>query len=242
MANQALTPEQCVICTTLTPEDLSAFDAMLAQDPRRWPKDLWHPLKRPTQLNVKQLSWAVRRLGEHWLANNAGADRLVEHGGPVHPASIEAHYWNHIAAKPESIAILGVPIREERKRRSRVKLAELGPNTLDNIARLGLTIGQTSLQQLERHIRDHPEEFSAAELMKFAELGLKAADIKRVETPGDDGVEAFRQATKPPQRAMPGMVAHEIEGKRRVVRDEGRADRRKYNERARQEGSPLLPA
>jgi hypothetical protein len=32
-----------------------------------------------------------------------------------------------------------------------------------------------------------------------------------------------------------------IEGETRAVVDRGRADRQEYNERARQEGSPLLP-
>lgn len=82
------------------------------------------------------------------------------------------------------------------------------------------------------------------ELWRLADAGQKMAGMvarSKVNVAPPD-LSGFRAgATGLPSQRMGHSRLRVVDGERRPVKDEGRADRKHYNKRARQEGGPLLP-
>lgn len=126
---------------------------------------------------------------------------------------------------------------------------EAGPAVASpgDIAGTTIGLGVWALGVLQERMLDKiaaGEEVSEHDLWRLADAGQKMAGMvarsKLNIAPPD--LSGFRAgASGLPSPRMGGHRVRTVEGERRPVKDEGRADRKHYNARARQEGGPLLP-
>lgn len=114
--------------------------------------------------------------------------------------------------------------------------------------KMGLQAGFRALEMLVQRL-EAPEAPSNALLLQIAHIGKGLAQAQAaIVTKGmrfvmedDDAIGGFMGEDETSPRFGAYRV-RTIEGKRVPVHDEGPADRREYNERAREEGSVELPA
>ena len=117
--------------------------------------------------------------------------------------------------------------------------------------RLGLETGFAALEQLHERMMDTEKPLSNAMLLQIARLGEALAKAQAaIVTKGmrfvmeDDGaIHGFMGSDDEdaPSPRFGSYRVRTIEGVRMAVKDEGPADRMRYNEKAREHGSPLLP-
>lgn len=117
--------------------------------------------------------------------------------------------------------------------------------------KLGLEAGFDALQKLIARMDDPVERPSNALLLQIARIGESLAKAQAaIVTKGmrfvleDDGaIHGFMGSDDEdaPSPRFGSYRVRTIEGVRMAVKDEGPADRMRYNEKAREHGSPLLP-
>lgn len=234
---------QCQVCATLAPGELIELDLILG-DPLRWPATVWGNFPPPSGgLPVSYRRHGAQRMGHEWLLAN-GFDIPKQ------------HLRNHIR--------WDVPLQEvsvdELVQRGLISLSQGGPKSddsepIDPLAYIklynkGIAVGFKGLELLQQRIQalvDQKEDVPLA-LMKLAiDAGLKLAQsqagIKASgKTFGDEDADeddAFRGGSDISPEFQHNRV-RTIEGESRPVADEGFADRQRFNERARQEGSPTI--
>lgn len=124
------------------------------------------------------------------------------------------------------------------------------PVDVASIAGKTIAAGQWALGELiarmeKRLAEENPERpVTDVELWRVVDAGAKMAGVvarsKVTLAPEDlSGFIAGKNGTPSPRFGTTRMRV--IEGEARAVLDYGRADRKRYNRRARQEGGPVLP-
>lgn len=239
------TTSACEVERRLGLEAALEMDAFLA-DPGQWPKAVFEGWKLPPgSVPGNFRSWGATKLGMEWAASR---------GVKVTRMQMERHVAEHVPLlphTPDDIASAGI----ERPPAGQPK-ANLPANiiTYQQVYQLGLGIGYKAIGMLATRIDALEADGKVVPmdlLLKLADLGTKLAtsqasimvrglDLNREK---DDEIEGFRTGSAPlPSQRMGHSRVRVIEGEARPVRDEGPADRAHYNERARLEGSPELPA
>jgi hypothetical protein len=231
----------------MRPQDLLELDALLG-DPARWPASVWGIFKPPEG----GLPASYRRHG----AQRMGRDWLDAHGyGSVTNSALRGHIRYDVAHVPRDVAELyqlGLIRSTHANRR-----IPADPERLDATAALryfnlgiqsGITAHQLLIDRLNGQIErgEQPDSKLLLELVKqgaaFAktQATLQAKGLKFGDK--DDEDDGFRGSDedKPGPRIGHGRERTMEDGTRRHVRDEGPADRAKFNARAEQEGRPPL--
>lgn len=116
--------------------------------------------------------------------------------------------------------------------------------------RLGMETGHRALEILAERIADPTQKPSNTLLLAVAQIGRQLAQAQaaivtrgvRFVLEDDDAISGFIGEDERPSPRFGSYRVRTIEGERRPVRDEGPADRRDHNARAREEGSTELPA
>ncbi|HEY6014248.1 MAG TPA: hypothetical protein VIU37_09575 [Candidatus Limnocylindrales bacterium] len=236
----------CGVCTAVNPIDLIELDTLMG-DPAAWPASVWKTPGFAWQVPKGDLPASYRRFG----AVEMGVEWIRQHGyDEVDRRDVRRHYRfdvPKIAVTPDQLVATGLIARGNTS----TNIARLNPLAYLDYYNTGIEVGLTGLQL----IRDKIAALQAAgeqvplALVKMAidagkSLAMSQASIKARGYPwGDeDDDDGFRAGSAP--EASPRMGSHRvrvIDGEARPVRDRGPADRATYNERARQEGSPLLP-
>lgn len=233
----------CHIEATLGREASLELDIMLA-DPKRWPKAIFEGWQLPPgPMPMSMRSWGGIKVGLEWCRSR---------GFEFTSSQMNRHYREHVpivpytpddfVAKGAETAKTGLPAVPD------------DPITYMQVYQNGLRVGNRALDLLQRRVdeliaddKDVPTQL----LLKLADLGTKLAtsqasimargmDLSRQQ---DDEIEGFRAGSAPlPSERLGHHRIRVIEGEPRPVADQGPADRAKYNERAKQEGSPTLPS
>lgn len=236
----------CRICDTLPADQLVELDLLMA-DPRRWPRTAWRIFDPPKGV----LPASYRRYG----AVNVGRDWLTAHGWTFSNLVIRRHYRFDVplvAIDPAELVHRGLIAGSDGR------VAGPVPEPLDATAFLryyneGIKLGIQGLELLTKRVQkliDTEQEVPLALIKQIVDTGAKLAmsqaSIKAAGKGfgGDDGDENEGFRIGAGDDASP-RIGHSrvrtIDGERVPVVDEGPADRADYNERARQEGRPLLP-
>lgn len=233
-----------MVCETVPVAERVELDTLMS-DPALWPANVWGDFKPPEGLlPPRYRSWGAVGVGLNWLDTHGypgiGHDRL------------ERHYRNHVPVVPYVREVLeerGIvaPMTEkpDLTKYDALRFLQLYAN--------GIELGLKALDVLRARIAKYEEtgaEVPLALLKLMLDQGVKLAlsqasiraSGKMIHDPGDED-DDFRKAVVPEPGPRFGEARlREIEGEVRPVRDGGRADRMAYNERAKQEGGPLLPA
>lgn len=244
MANQTL--GRCMVEERLTGEQVLELDLLLA-DPQRWPKALFEGWQLPSgSLPATMRSWGAIQLGIAWCE---------ERGIPMPKRGMQHHYDKHVVVLPYTPDDLVVRGEAESPVAPTTRaVVPAGPSTYIDLYRKGIAVGIKALdlllsrvEKMEQENKDIPIDL----LMNLGNLGTKLAtsqagivsrgfDLARQK---EEELEGFRAGSAP--EVSPRFGDHRvrvIEGEARPIVDRGRADRRAYNERAEQDGSPPLPA
>ncbi len=234
---------RCAVCDSLSAEDLASLDVLMG-DPSRWPRSMWGELGIPEKFTPQVRVFGAVALGVGFLA---------ERGINLSKETVRRHYAEHVPiAAPDYDALVerGV-IAVAGETSTPVNGATLNPYRFLEFYNKGLEVGMKGLELLLARIEtyEHSGETVPDSLLKLAldtskALALSQANIRakgqRIEPEESD--EDFRAASAPkPSERMGHARVRVIEGERRAVTDSGRADRKTYNKRARQEGAPVLP-
>lgn len=239
-------PGTCKICD-IEPQHLIELNLLLA-DPRYWPRTVFEGIDLPKGLMPPRYRlWGAAKLGEEWLK---------EHGYSVNRVALRRHINRHV---PWTGADLSDPVVQGAMVEANNHLVNGAPATITaaNFRRYydkGIAVGERGLDLLLRKVEEAEKngvELPTDLLLKLADLGAKLASsaanlaVKGVELERnkEQEIEGFRAGAGPlPSRPAKHHRIHVIEGEARPVVDEGRADRREHNERAREEGGVELPA
>lgn len=237
----------CGVCKLLTSAEVAELNAILA-DPAQWPKNILAEWNIPKGvLPGKMRSWGAVATCQDWLA---------QHGYPaVSRRVVEGHinrHVVHVVRSDEEMVQLGRMVKPDAE-----PTLALMPTARANLFVDYYALGiQMSLYALEKMKRDLAEAEAAGEkvdkrtLWQLIDLGAKlsmsqASMLSRgtkVEDQGDS-MAGFRAGDAPlPSQKFGDHRIRTIEGVTRPVTDRGPADRREYNERAEQEGSPKFDA
>lgn len=235
----------CSVCT-LPDEQLLALNLILA-DPNQWPKTIFEGIKLPKgALPAGYRLWGAMRMAQEWVK---------EQGLVINEKALRKHYNNHVVQVPASathFAEQGMISAAD----SRLARPDLGmtPVRFRDFYSKGVELGQKGLnlllakiEKMQQEDKDVPVDL----LLKAAEIGTKlATSAAQLEMRGfelerhrEEETEGFRAGSMPlPSDRLGHHRIRVIEGVARPVTDEGRADRREYNERAEEEGQATLPA
>jgi len=218
---------------------------LLMGDPNNWPAAVFAGLNVPKGLLPP--SW--RRWGAIRLAKQWGSD----HGLVFADKSLRVHYHRHVHQFPQNVFDIAVAGAPELVRGSQLPV-RLSPVTFRQYYEKGIELGYIALSQLTERVKAAQEKgdiISTDLLLKLADVGTKlATNAASLEMRGfelmrnkDDEMEGFRAGSMPiPSPRMGHHRVRVIDGVARPVVDEGRADRREFNERAELEGNTTLPA
>lgn len=233
-------PERCIVEETLGREASLELDTLLA-DPSRWPSAILDPWKLPAgQLPSTMRQWGAVRLGLEW------ADAR---GFKVSKAQMARHYQHHVPILPYSAddiaaAATKPPVNGPAK-------TDLKPMQFLELYAKGLEVGYDALARIQKRVDELGDDAPTSLLLKLADLGTKLAMSQAsIRARGaslndgeDDDIAGFRSGSAPlPSERMGHQRIRTIDGEARPVRDEGPTDRARYNQRAREEGGPRLPA
>lgn len=238
--------ERCPVEQKLGLEKALELDAFLA-DPALWPKAIFAGWDIPPgRIPGNFRSWGAIKVGLEWCSS-----REVE----ITRHQMERHVAQHVpllAYTPDDVATRGVTADGTGNDGSEILPTNI--ITYQQVYQRGLSIGYKAIGLLEERIdeiREAEEKVPTDLLLKLADLGTKLAtsqaaimvrglDLNREK---DDEIEGFRSGSAPlPSQRFGHHRIRTIEGESRPVADQGPADRKHYNERADQEGSPRLPS
>ncbi len=244
-------PFQCLVCTRLSPAELAVLDETLA-DPTRWPKNIWGAIKPPAGMlpgNYRQFGAVATGL---WWVREHGHD-------DIRRASIQRHYSKHVTPRPvEPAALVEAGVIPAGQAMPPPSGPPVDPKRFLVYYAEGVEVGIAALRaigrQLARYEPDSGDPLAGKEpplslLRIAADLGkgvaISQATIRAAgkHLHDEDDDDDFRLQ---PGGVEPVHIGHNrmrlVEGEVRAVIDEGRTDRREYNERAAMEGAPRLPA
>lgn len=238
-------PGACKVCDTLSPQELVELDMTLA-DPLRWPKTVWGLFPAPEvsadgMLPISYRRFGAMEMGQAWLKSN---------GYDIPRGSLRKHFANHVP-------VIHVNV-DELVQRGLIKLDQktrhgagdpIDPTNFLQFYTLGVSIGVAGLKLLQERVQgmvDRGEEVPLALIKQIVDTGAKLAMSQaQLRTRGhafeeeDDENDGFRGGEDVSPRFGSYRV-RTVEGESRPVYDEGPTDRKRFNERARQEGSPEL--
>lgn len=235
----------CDVCQRLSPTDLLELDALVG-DPTRWPSTIWSFFSPP----ANGLPASYRRFG----AMRVGRDWLDGHGwGEITNQTLRRHIRYdvpHVAVTPDELVKVGL-IRSTSAKTGLIPVnPALDAGAVIRYFNAGIQMGEAALRLTAERINRIMAEGGEPDpklVLKLADLGSKLAVAQAsLQTRGakftgevDDEDDAFRGSDVPGQR-IGAHRSRTIEGEVRMVQDKGPADRERYNERAREEGSPVL--
>ena len=234
---------RCAVETKLGIEQSLELDAFIA-DPAQWPKAIFAGWKLPPgPLPGNFRAWGSVKVAMEWCESR---------GYTFSRKVIERHVVEHVPILPFSTDDFATRGAETPGKPS----PQLPTNVISymQVYQRGLSIGYKAIEQLEKRIDALVAEgkpVSMDLLLRLADLGTKLATSQAsivargaaMNNDRDDEIEGFRSGSAPlPSQRFGSSRIRVIEGQARPIIDEGPADRRAYNERARQEGSPTLPA
>lgn len=239
---------RCIVEERLTEGQGIELDILLA-DPSRWPRAIFEGWKLPEgSLPATMRTWGAIEVGLNFMADRGHTD--------VTRRQMQNHYEKHVPILPENpddIVARGVAAEDPQGSTPR-HLVPTEPTTYIQLYQKGLALGGRAIDlMIERLDRLEPDEsLSLKTLMDIANLGAKFAtsqagivakgiDITREK---EEELDAFRlgDGGEEPSPRFGNHRVRVIEGEARPIVDRGRADRRAYNEKAAQDGSPTLPA
>jgi len=244
-------PGTCIICDTLTTEDLLAFDLLVA-DPKRWPKETWAGIKLPPGIiRPRYRLWGAAKIGEEWLKAH-GYWPAKMRSRPT----LRRHINRHVQWTADDLSTIAAQgqMAEASQKAAVPAPADLTPMNYRHYFDKGIKIGLEAQDRMLDRLQEAKEqglEIPSDLLLKLMDHGARLATaaanlaVKGVELDRDRQAEldGFRAGSAPiPVRASKHHVIHVIDGESRPVADEGRGDRRDYNEKAREEGGVELPA
>lgn len=235
-------PIRCQVESRLTAEQQLELDTLLA-DPTRWPKAIFEGWKLPPgSLPATMRSWGAVRLGIAWFE---------ERSIPISKRQMQFHYEQHVPIipyTPDDVVARATPPDAAGR-----TIVPASPTTYLEVYQKGLAVGSRALDLLMHKVEAmvaHGDTVPTDLLMQLGNLGVKLAtsqagiisrgfDMARQKEEEMAGFRVGANGEVSPR--MQSTRVRVIEGETRAVVDRGRADRQEYNERARQEGSPLLP-
>lgn len=236
----------CKVCA-LPEKELVEVDLLLATPPTALDAKLFGDLDvPPPDLPAEWKRFTNIRKVQVWLE---------ERGHKIARQSLVAHYNKHLTAvafKSDSDRALTTG------RLSDGSLAPVDPEPLKmaieyhQYFKSGMRMGHRALELIEQRLNDPEKPPTQTLLLAAANLGAQLAKAQAaIVTKGmrfvleDDGaIEGFMGGDDDDDAPSPRFGSYRVrtvEGERMAVRDEGPADRVKYNEKARQMGNPTLP-
>lgn len=229
----------CKVCDTLPPGDLIELD-MLLGDPMRWPVTIWGAFAPPEG----GLPASYRRLG----AIKMGLAWLDEHGwsGEFTKAQVRRHWTYDVPALSVDVDAMVARGLVAEGQRGGLTTDVIDPLSFVRLYSKGIELGIRGLELLNLRAQaliDQKEEVPLVLVKMMIDAGTKLAmsqaSIKAAGKPfGDADVDenaAFAGSGEVGQRLGHSRI-RVVDGERRPVVDEGKADRDHYNERAAQEG------
>lgn len=238
---------ECTICKTLPPDLLVDLDLLLA-DPRRWPSTVWRVFDPPRgALPASYRRYGAVNAGLGWLKEQGWDDRITVR-------MLRRHYRYDVpvvAIDPAELVARGVIAAGGRG--ARTAPDPIDPTAFMRYYAVGIQLGIQGLELLTKRISkliDEDKEVPLPLLKQIVDTGAKLAmsqaAIRAAGKPwreeDDDENEGFRVgAGDDPSPRIGHSRVRTIDGERVPVIDEGPADRAAYNDRAREEGRPLLP-
>jgi hypothetical protein len=236
--------DACYVCDTVPVVERVELDTLMS-DPSLWPANVWGKFTPPEGLlPPRYRSWGAIGVGKHWLDTHGYAN--------ISRNVLEKHFRNHIPEVPYSREAL-VERGVVRELTEEPDLSKYDATKFLRMYSDGIELGLQALADLRERIAKYhesgqevPMPLLKLALEQGAKFALSQASIKAsgrmIHDTGDEE-EGFRAGSAPlPGPRFGSVRLREVEGEVRPVVDEGRADRLDYNERARQEGKPLLPA
>lgn len=231
----------CAVCETLPPGDLLELDVVVG-DPLRWPATLWGILPAP----VNGLPASYRRHGAYRM----GSEWLDAHGysGAFSAQALRRHIRYDVPVQQVDMAKLiesGLVVRRAELPPVGHTSTPIDPLAFVTLYDKGIKLGIKGFESLARQvdaILDRGDEVPLKLVKQLTDAGIRLATsqatIKAAGKPfGDadlDENSAFMGRDVSPR--MGHSRVRVIDGERRPVVDEGKADRDHYNERAAQEG------
>lgn len=238
-------PGDCKVCDALQPQELVELDLLLA-DPLRWPKTVWGLFDAPKIGTDGMLPPSYRRFG----AMEMGGQWLKANGYDISRWNLRKHFANHVPVihvNVDELVSRGLIKIDHQSKAGSQDLIE--PGNFLKFYSLGVDIGVKGLEMLQKRIDgmiERGEEVPLALIKQIVDTGAKLAMSQaQLRTRGhafeeeDDENDGFRGAADVSPRFGSYRV-RTVEGESRPVFDEGPTDRKRYNERAKQEGSPEL--
>lgn len=235
----------CVVCGTLPPGELVELDLILA-DPLRWPKTVWGRFSPPEG----GLPASYRRFG----AEAMGREWLMANGYDIPKGSLRKHIRYDvpvISVDVDELLARGlIGLTKDGPRGDRQLTQPIDPLAYIRFYNAGIELGLQGLTLLNQRVQDlidAKEEVPLPLVKMIVDAGMKLATSqaaikasgKRFGDDEADENDAFRGGDDISPR-FAGTRVRQIEGEARPVADEGPTDRKRYNERARMEGSPTL--
>jgi hypothetical protein len=233
----------CAVEDKLGREASLELDIMLA-DPKRWPKAIFEGWQLPPgPMPATMRTWGAQKIGLEWCRA-----RDVD----VTKAQMARHIRDHVPIvpyTPEDFVVKGGDPRDKPS-----DLVPHDPISFLQVFQNGLRVGNKALEMLLKRVEEAEtagEALPTQLLLKLADLGAKLATSEAsirtrgaaMSDSGNDELEGFRSGSAPlPSERIGHQRIRVIDGEARPVRDEGPTDRARFNERAREEGSPTLPS
>jgi len=235
----------CRVCNALPVSELVKFNLLLA-DPQEWPKTVFADFKAPPgTLPAKMRNWGGIAYG---------LELLTEYGiTGISRTSMQRHFQRHVphlATTPAAMDEIGKMMLGPGASKSTI-MPMIRPRQFADYYGTAIQLGLYALEKLRDNIIKVEEaggSIDQKELMQLVKLGaemsksqagLFARHAAGQET--DDELRGFRDGSAPlPSERFRDKRIRVINGKSVPVTDRGRADRKKYNGRAAQEGSPQI--
>lgn len=238
---------KCHVCTILPGPELLELNFLLA-DPAKWPSNILADWIIPRGA----MPGAIRQFG----GTATGIAWMKDHGFPdITKSQMEYHFdvhVVHIAETKADVEQLGKMVTAKGDP-SLAIIPQMRPNLFVDYYATGIQLGVYALEKLRADIIAMEEahvEIPPRTLWQMAELGAKLAMSQaamfargsKIEETGDE-MAGFRAGEAPlPSQKFGDHRIRTIDGEARPVTDRGTADRRTYNKRAKQEGSPTFDA
>jgi hypothetical protein len=237
---------KCQICTLVPGPELLELNALLA-DPDQWAGNALKDWVIPKGALPGQMrKYGGIATAQEWLRAHGFPDitrRMVEHHFKTHVV--------HIAKTDADTEQLGKMVAQSDP--SLAIIPQMRPNLFIDYYSTGIQLGVYALEKLRADIiamEQAGTEIPHRTLWQMAELGAKLsmsqaamfARGSKIEESGDE-MAGFRAGEAPlPSQKFKDHRIRTIDGEARPVVDRGIGDRKRYNQRAKQEGSPTFDA
>ena len=236
-----------MVCTTLGTGELVELDLILA-DPLRWPVTVWGAFSPPEGgLPATYRKFGAQQMGREWL---------MAHGYDIPKPALVRHIDLDVpvlAVDVDELVQRGLIAlsRNDADGAERDKLAQpIDPLAFVKFYNAGITLGIRGLELLQQRVDDLVrlgEEVPLPLVKMIVDAGLKLATsqaaIKSSGKTWGDGPETENDGFRGGDDISPRFGSarvRQIDGVATPVFDEGPTDRKRYNERARQEGMPPI--